>query len=284
MSLKIGTNIEYNGRKFLDSRQGKANTIEDLKTWSTPVPEGFEISLGGTWYIYSSSLPVSQETGHFHLRPDYDIPGSEYGTRIDREIGKIEEEISKITTLEVTSKSGGGVFEAGRLINPAMTWTIAVSGIEVTPENVIVNGVELGPRSYYTESNLGESKTYTVVIQYQGMETTIVFQYNFVDLSFWGVSSVAGLEIPPEGFSSDLLIDFPKEPIVFDCSSGAYPYYIYPGYLGSIEKFVVGGIPTTDLVISTVTLVNSYGKETEYTVSRLGNRYNGNLKIKFENE
>ena len=64
MSNRIATNFDYQANNFLDHRQGKAKTLEELKNWSTPVPEGFELCIGGEWYYYDSTKDLT-ETGHW---------------------------------------------------------------------------------------------------------------------------------------------------------------------------------------------------------------------------
>jgi hypothetical protein len=62
--LKLGTNYDYESRQFLDSRQGIAETKEDLKNWSIPVPVGFQVCLDGVWYYYDPNVNLP-ETGHW---------------------------------------------------------------------------------------------------------------------------------------------------------------------------------------------------------------------------
>lgn len=64
MATLIGTNFSYKAEDFLDERQGSAKTKDDLKNWSIPVPEGFEVCLDSTWYYYSSKITL-QDTGHW---------------------------------------------------------------------------------------------------------------------------------------------------------------------------------------------------------------------------
>lgn len=70
MPSQLITNLSYKAEKFLDSRQDEAKTIEDLRTWSTPIPDGFEVYLEATetWYVYNSKGKVSPETGKFSPR------------------------------------------------------------------------------------------------------------------------------------------------------------------------------------------------------------------------
>lgn len=64
MGIQIGTNFDLKSKQFLDSRQGLPETKNDLKEWSTPVPPGFEVCLGETWYYYDPEINLL-ETGHW---------------------------------------------------------------------------------------------------------------------------------------------------------------------------------------------------------------------------
>ena len=73
MAINIGTNINYQGHEYLDKRQGLANSEEDLKNWSTPVPNGFEVYVNGLWYTYDENNEISDITGKFKKREDEDL-------------------------------------------------------------------------------------------------------------------------------------------------------------------------------------------------------------------
>jgi hypothetical protein len=68
MSTHIGTNFNYRGKRFLDSRQGGTLSKSDLKNWDfeeIPVPSGFELCLNGhSWYYYNPDVTI-EETGHW---------------------------------------------------------------------------------------------------------------------------------------------------------------------------------------------------------------------------
>lgn len=69
MGIQIGAGFRYHAKYYLDERQGIARTKLDLKEWTVPVPEGFEVYLmeTGLWYTYSSTND-DQETGKFKPR------------------------------------------------------------------------------------------------------------------------------------------------------------------------------------------------------------------------
>lgn len=64
MSNRIATNFDYQAKEFLDQRQGRAKTKEDLKNWSVSVPIGFKVCLDESWYYYDPTKDLP-ETGHW---------------------------------------------------------------------------------------------------------------------------------------------------------------------------------------------------------------------------
>lgn len=72
MSAKIGQNFSYLGRNFLDNRQGIPKTEGDLKSWTLPVPIGFEVCIGTTWYYYDPGK-TTENTGHWIPRVCTDL-------------------------------------------------------------------------------------------------------------------------------------------------------------------------------------------------------------------
>lgn len=71
MAVRISTNYLFNGVGFLDSRQGMATTLNDLRNWNfseVAIPDGFEVCVDGVWYIYNSDYLEDSETGKFRKR------------------------------------------------------------------------------------------------------------------------------------------------------------------------------------------------------------------------
>ena len=69
MAISIGANFSYNGKLFIDDRQGLAKTKSELKNWDLVVPEGFEVFLESDkeWYMFGSENN-DPETGKFVKR------------------------------------------------------------------------------------------------------------------------------------------------------------------------------------------------------------------------
>ena len=73
MAIIITDKFQLRQKNFLDDRQGIASSVSALKSWNystVPIPEGFEVYVGGVWYIYRSSHPDDPVTGKFKTRTD----------------------------------------------------------------------------------------------------------------------------------------------------------------------------------------------------------------------
>lgn len=71
MSHNLGTDISFKSKTWLDKRI-KVDSLNQLLTWSIPVPEGFEACHDGIWYYYDSKK-TRPETGHWIPRVATDI-------------------------------------------------------------------------------------------------------------------------------------------------------------------------------------------------------------------
>lgn len=95
MAIELNSNLSFSGNGFLDFRQGKANSTNDLLSWdfiNTPIPLGFEACINGTWYIYNTEW--NKTTGYFKKRETLSnfIPGEFSGSLIIGEtIGEVDE-------------------------------------------------------------------------------------------------------------------------------------------------------------------------------------------------
>ena len=75
MAIIITDKFQLRQKNFLDDRQGIASSVSALKSWNystVPIPEGFEVYVGGVWYVYRSSHTDDPVTGKFRTRTDSD--------------------------------------------------------------------------------------------------------------------------------------------------------------------------------------------------------------------
>lgn len=306
MAINVGSNFLYQGKKYLDERIGKAKTKEDLKTWSIPIPDGFEVYVEGSWYCFESTNPDDPETGKFRKRsgvlqelgndPDTAISQkavTEKFEMIDKDVAKL---MASLFPLEFKSFSGGGTYEVGSKVQPQISWTVGIKGEEKesTITSATVNnsseGIASTKKSWTGAEIMLEkpgSKSYVVKIKSDSLEVTKTATWNFYYRKYYGVSGKEILD------SSDILKLSGKSWITedsytlgttkFDCTGGKYPYYIIPKeiYKTSLEMWV-GGLKNTDLVISEVDVIIPTGLKITYTTIRLANIQSGNLSIEIK--
>jgi hypothetical protein len=83
-AIPIGAPFLFEGENYLDSRQGLANTLEDLINWDTSIPEGFEVFVKSekAWYQYRPNEKYYPDSGYFKRR---DKTAEEVRTRAELE-------------------------------------------------------------------------------------------------------------------------------------------------------------------------------------------------------
>lgn len=278
MGLNIGSNFNYQGENFLDSRQGLPKTLSDLVNWDILVPLGFEVCVGGSWYIYKGPDYWDPRTGHWQDR----ITLKDYTAEINKLMTAVFP-----ASLEV---SGSGTYEIGQSIIPTITWDVRKELAPVTPTKVTVDDVEVpNPESGAWTSDVALSNNHTYVVRVwtdEGAtlmkEVPIEFKYK----KFWGVcdnpqefSSLAGLD-------STWAEEWTMEATIFDCGSGSgkYPVYVLPESVWPESGFGiwVGGFKTSDFDVAAMTLQNPSGHSSAYKVVTLGTRQTGELSIEFK--
>lgn len=280
MAINIGTNINYQGHKFLDERQGLANSESDLKNWSIPVPSGFEAFVNGSWYIYDENNEFSETTGYFKKRRD-----EELNAQVELNTSDIEELMNEVFKLSFKSISGGGTYEVGETITPTISWSLNYKEKEVSPTAALVNDKVSGINSdfnSYTGAPITSTTTYNVKAFYNKLSCEKSISYNFKYKKYFGVSEKTTLTNEDvQSFSSTWADSWTMGATNFDCTGGKYPYYLIPSnlYNANTFKLWVGGFRNTDLEISTLT-ITKYNKE--YTVIRLGTLQTGVLSIEFK--
>ena len=306
MSVSIGSNFLYQGKKFLDDRIEKVKKESELKDWNIPIPEGFEVYVEGSWYTYSSNNIIDPITGKFKKRLDI---SQDFGDSKDLSISQatltnklleLESNIAKLSKelfpLGFKSISGGGSFEVGSTITPSISWQIYIKGdnSNIKPDYAEVNNSTVGissdfsswesstPISFSTPS----TKIYRILASYNQLTVEDTVSYNFLYKKFYGTSTKPILE------SNDILKltskfitgnSYTLPNTKFDCTGGKYPYYILPKsiYNPSLE-FWVGGLKNSDIEISDIKLTTATGLKLDYVTIRLRNIQTGNLSIEIK--
>ena len=306
MSISVGSNFLYQGKKFLDDRIERVKKVSDLKTWNIPIPDGFEVYVNGSWYTYNSNNTIDATTGKFRRRLGL---SQEFGNseevsisqaaltgrfaEVERSLAKLSKELFP---LSFKSLSGGGNFEVGTTITPSISWQVYIKGENETviPDYVEINNSTIGISSDFSSWVSPETirlttpgtKSYNLLVSYNQLTVEETVNYNFRYKKYYGTSAKSILESSDiteltSSFITGTSYTLPNTK--FDCTGGKYPYYVLPKsiYKSSLE-FWVGGLKNSDLVVNNIVLTTSTGLKIDYVTIRLSNVQTGNLSIEIK--
>ena len=142
MAINVGSNFMYRGEKYLDDRLNGITGIDDLKNWSIPIPNGFEVFLNDHWYTYNSENTFDDTLGYFRIRSEIvqDFgDGEEVGisqkkltekfSGVDSSINKLMVKVYPLTMTEFSISPKPGNREIGTEISGiTASWFINYSG------------------------------------------------------------------------------------------------------------------------------------------------------------
>lgn len=305
MAISIGSNLLYQGKKFLDDRQNKARTLKDLRSWNIPVPDGFEIFVEDSWYVFNSNNPESEITGKFKKRTEI---SQDFGTDTEKTISQstitnkfveVEKNMLKLQSsifpLEFKTLNGGGTFEIGSKVTPKLSWTVGIKGENNTiiPEEATVNGskdgVGIDLSSYIGPEislNIPGKKSYQIYVKKDYLNATKTVDFNFCYKKYYGTSPKSVLTASDIiSLNSNFITNnsYTMASTIFDCTGGRYPYYIIPKsiYKTSLEVWI-GGLKNSDTITENITVRTLTGLEIEYVTIRLKNIQTGKLSIQIK--
>lgn len=321
MSLKIGTNIDYKAKRFLDERINLPSTLQDLKDWSTPVPEGFEVFVNGRWYVYRSTFEFDKTTGYWRKRIDNEYAESELEQKDKDQDNNIDLLMRKVFPLSfdgnISASPGGGTYEVGskEIVKPVISWavkreengrtvrqqlvlegnpktTVTSNKADEVMGNIVEFGAENGTYNYkyYHPGDITSGIKFTITaVSKIGMTLTGTLSYSFSWSRYWGVtednskSYFDGKKISETLIvgGSELNGSWAKGSTSFNCSGGKYPYYIVPDNV-TIGTVWIGGLRNTDFTTHEISLTNASGATRGYKVVTLNNIQTGNLLIEFK--
>lgn len=307
--INIGTNFLYRGPLFLDDRHGMATSLEDLRNWSIPVPDGFEVFLNlendPAWYTYNSGNPVSADTGYFRKRLDQAYVDSKIAdvrasmlimnqqiNNLWNSVREIQAQIRANTTLEITS-SNGGKYDPNSYpsIDPEFSWVLKSFGSPIdiqSATDVLIDGNSIGKvLTWRSPESISQSRTYELTVIYQERTLTQTISYIFEPYTwfkYFGTYSGTTLSnINNLSPSTPVASGWGTGSVAFsrtvDCTGGVYPYYVFPSslYNQNTFKMYIDGFRTTDFVSGSLTISG-----TPYTTIRTGYIQTGTLQMRYE--
>lgn len=314
MALKIGSNLSYFGKNFLDQRQGEAITKSNLLSWSIPVPEGFEVYCEGKWYVYLSDF-TSSETGHFKLRIDNEVEDSQIQSEVTTNTNDIQHLRDTVYPLEFKNVSGGGMYKVGSQIIPEVSWELWKDEEKIIPDSieVIINGIDdsrgvLSGKERYVGSRLlpNEATLIYITATYKGISKTIEspILYNLVPKKYLILSETsdpiqeitddmialedwAGARKPENLGESSFNSKYSLNCSGHETTGGVYIHYLMPECYCPLEdsmQILVGGLEMSDYSISLVSdFAPTYPEGfRNYTDICFNHKQNGLLNIEFK--
>ena len=286
MSLKIGTNFDYQGHGFLDSRQGLPQSLEDLRNWNILVPLGFEAFCDGDWYTYTDEW--TDETGYWKKR------SSGGGGNYDEQIAKLMDHCFPATF----SLSPGNSYLKGTTgVKPSLSWSLNKEGLPVEIVNTWIktgSGSEVhqptNATSWTALEAITSNTTYTVKVEsVDGVIKSGSSTWSFYLNRYWGAVSNYN-ETPVLGSSilrSERANGWKKEgssAAVFDCTGGKYPMYIIPWSYFDRDNFrmIISRIENTNWDVRQESLRNEKNSVDSYAVIYLKTKQTGShISIEF---
>lgn len=132
----------YRGEKYLDDRLNGITGTDDLKNWSIPIPNGFEVFFNDHWYTYNSENTFDDTLGYFRIRSEIvqDFGDSEEVgisqkkltekfSGVDSSINKLMVKVYPLTMTGFSILPKPGNFEIGtKISNITASWFINYSG------------------------------------------------------------------------------------------------------------------------------------------------------------
>lgn len=134
MAIKIGTSFEYTSDKYLDERLNRLKSLGDLKAWTDPLPDGFEVTIEGTKYIWSPQDPAG-EFGKWrpYVTSDYKAESNSARPVSQKAANEIHQRLSKSETsrteVVLTGETKGiNYCEVGTKVRPMISWKLVRDG------------------------------------------------------------------------------------------------------------------------------------------------------------
>lgn len=199
----------------------------------------------------------------------------------------INELMDEVFKLSFKSFSGGGTYEKGSVVTPAIYWSLSRKGEEVLPTFASVNGstdnVSADKKSWTSPSTINTSNNYSVICRYEAQEVSRVASYSFMLKKYWGTSTNTTLTNQEILALSSGWASRTMGKTQFDCTGGKYIYYIIPNNIyGNGVEFWVNGFKNTDTTVTDVVVTNIYNVSESYKMIRLNNIQTGKLEVEFK--
>jgi hypothetical protein len=159
-----------------------------------------------------------------------------------------------------------------------LSWTLNKTVVSQSIEPTI-GSVPVGTETYdvlYPEPNyLTTDTTWDLTVNDGTKSASATTTVAFLPMVYWGVSAnttLTNAEILALGSSA--LSSALNQTMTYNCSGGAYPYYVYPVSFGLPNNVVVGGLSMSAYTVTTQEVTNDQGYTQPYYVINFSNLQN----------
>ena len=295
MSLKIGTNFEYQGHDFLDYRQGLPQAIEDFRDWDyqqIPVPLGFEACLDGVWYVYRGEDYYDEETGHWERRGTGGSGGGDYDEQISKLMNAVFPASFHLSATTPTSNL------LGSTVTPKFTWSLVKDSLDVLDKVwikgpgdsdwVLQGNIQGKPPKSFEGGPTSTKVTYSVkAASEDGTTKSGSLTWDFYQNCYWGTilnPDALSVNLSSFGAANKARCTSSDHTVTFDCSGGKYILYVLPiQYFSSKFKMIIGGFENSNWTSRELTLTNEAEHEDTYVAVWLNDQQHGSsIEITFK--
>lgn len=258
--------------------KGSVESFENLPKSRNKIGDVWNVIDTGANYAWDGKswdkLSETYDLSNYALKSDLTSNNIEYN---NGDITSVKEALDKLLYIDptITSLTGGGTFEMGQTVESILLkWSIN-KDIESQSLNQNIGTIDKAIRQYQYNNPITSNTTFTLTIN-DGVKTVnSSTTVSFKQKRYWGVSTKDNLSNEDILLLSQEFASNRQQTRTFDCSGGKYFYFIIPTQMCNGISFKVCGLAFSDMVNSTIQLINIYDYTSSYNVYRVNNVQTG---------
>ncbi len=170
--------------------------------------------------------------------------------------------------IDASPTGGGSANEIGASV-ASVNFTWSVNKDPTTQSlNQGVGSIDPTLRDYLFTGPYTTNQTFTVTVSDGTTSDQASVSVTFQPKRYWGTSALTSLNNAQILALSQELSSSRAKSLTYDCTGGAYPYFIYPTSLGALTSVTVGGLAFSDFTQSIQSVTNAQGYVQNYYVTR----------------
>lgn len=258
--------------------KGSVESFENLPKSRNKIGDVWNVIDTGANYAWDGKswdkLSETYDLSNYALKSDLTSNNIEYN---NGDITSVKEALDKLLYIDpkITSFTGGGTFEMGQTVESILLkWSIN-KDIESQSLNQNIGTIDKAIKQYQYNNPITSNTTFTLTIN-DGVKTAnSSTTVSFKQKRYWGVSTKDNLSNEDILLLSQEFASNRQQTRTFDCSGGKYFYFIIPTQMCNGISFKVGGLAFSDMLNSTIQLINNYDYTSSYNVYRVNNVQTG---------